>query len=393
MPFLNITFWLLTGFIIGWFAHTWQADNTAHGLAQESKLNTTQSFVQNTASVSDPAADTDNTALSIESFRKQLLRGEIDNAIKIYSKLINSDPITAEKIGARLIEQADKLTRQRRRHKAYELINKYLEVDTYNPRAILILARLEALSHHYDQALQFALDAKTYSDDDSLTNTIDTFIDETVTKYEKTLRKNKQWEELAGLFYTLLENADESKAMIYHYKIGEAQFRQGALLDAIATLRHTFGDSLIGPQAQNLTRLLEQLTELGDSVIAIPITNEDNKFLVETEVNDTGVATLLIDTGATISILNNSFIEAIGLFEDSELERGEMTIHTASDIKTIETITLDTLEIGGIEFENMTVGITELPGQNEFDGILGMDVLSYFEFRIDQTNEILQLEF
>ncbi len=392
MPILNITFWLLIGFVIGWFAHAWQADTAISRLAQGGDLSAIQR-AKSMLSASGSAANTDAASADTEMFRKQLLHGEIDNAIKTYSGLIDSHPVTAEKMELRLIEQAQRLTRQRRRQKARELINKLLEADAYSPRAILALAKLEALSQRHERALQYALDAKIYSDDASLTDAIDTFIKETTEKHEKILRQNKQWEKLAGLFYALLENADESEAMQYRYKIGEAQFRQGSLLDAIATLRQTLGDSIIGPQAQNLTRLLEQLVELGDSALAIPITNNNNQFLVETGINHVGDATLLIDTGATISILNSSFIETLGLDENGEPERGEMTIHTASDVKTIETITLDTLEIGGIEFEGMTVGITELPGQHAFDGILGMDVLSYFEFRIDQTNEILQLEF
>jgi len=48
--------------------------------------------------------------------------------------------------------------------------------------------------------------------------------------------------------------------------------------------------------------------------------------------------------------------------------------------------------VGDITFNDMPVGIAEMPETFAADGLLGMDFLGNFEFSIDQDNEVLNLK-
>lgn len=389
MSFLNIAFWLLVGFVIGWFLHSWQTGDSA--APSELAVESAQAPVRDALRTPGGGPKVREDEPLVEDFRKQLASGNTAETVKIYSGAASRHPDVARKMSELLVNQAERLIRQRQRDRAYELITGYLAKDPYNPRALLVQARLELLRRQYQQALEKVLEAKTYAAGEAVIASANALLQKITSVYERVLREQKRWPEMAALFSNLLEKDPAWRTMHGYYKLGEAQYRQGKFYEAIATLERTSGDATVGRKAQNLAGLIEQLIELGDGTIAIPVENTGSHFLVDVTLNSGKAAKLLIDTGASVSLLKMRFADRVGLPEEGA-EEGKMTIHTASDTKTIKTTELDKFEIGGIVFSGLTVGIAEMPeGGINSDGLLGMDVLSHFKFYLDQENATLFL--
>ena len=110
-------------------------------------------------------------------------------------------------------------------------------------------------------------------------------------------------------------------------------------------------------------------------------------FIVQAILNGSIKVNLLIDTGASISSINNSVLQKL----QYKVLNNNIILNTAAgdiDAKLIQINTLTLDDIAIFDFE-LTVSSIEL--SKMFDGLLGMNFLNKFKFYIDQKNAILYL--
>jgi len=117
---------------------------------------------------------------------------------------------------------------------------------------------------------------------------------------------------------------------------------------------------------------------------------EEGHIMVPVVFNDTITATVLVDTGAGITILSRELAADLRLEE----ERGHsITLKTmASDVKA-KLARVDSIQIGDLARNDFPVAITELPlgEKNRFRGILGMDFMNNYTIKIDNQEQIIKL--
>ena len=106
--------------------------------------------------------------------------------------------------------------------------------------------------------------------------------------------------------------------------------------------------------------------------------------LVETEVSGpagTAGATLILDTGATSTVLNVSLLRSLGYEPDSATESVRMT--TGSDVETVPHLIVNRLSALGRHAIGLRVLAHDLPAEAAVDGLLGLDFFRVLVLTLD----------
>ncbi|KXB09188.1 hypothetical protein AKJ60_00770 [candidate division MSBL1 archaeon SCGC-AAA385M11] len=119
---------------------------------------------------------------------------------------------------------------------------------------------------------------------------------------------------------------------------------------------------------------------------AVPYTKQQGHMLVEAVLEESTRAKMLIDTGASISLISREMAERLGI-----AKQGTVRLNTiAKQAITASWGYLSCLELGSvIEERDLRVAIvplSKIEGRG-FDGIIGMDVLGKHQLFIDHKNQ------
>lgn len=127
--------------------------------------------------------------------------------------------------------------------------------------------------------------------------------------------------------------------------------------------------------------LPEQTVEGGETRIPLA---PDGHYWVRAEINGSPAA-FMIDTGATLTTLNEDTASAAGLQE--RVGGVPLMIETANGVITAKTATVDELRFGNIEARGLDVAIAPNIGRTN---VLGMNLLSRLHsWRVEQGTMIL----
>ena len=394
MPLLNITFWFLAGLIVGWLLATAQdgdLGNTISALSNKpaQSIEISQASALDDNKIENIYIEEDNEIkrIIIEKFEKSLEKNSRE-AVVLYRQELRSGGELTKQMRGRLISRIIRLIRLHRYQDAQQLIGAYLDSNAYDAEVLVLQAQLHNIVGRHLEALGNAYEAKIYGDRSIEEETIDQLINKILYEYETQLIDKKEWDSLVSLYSLVVEKDYSERQSSYYYKLAQAQFKLGDYHTALASLSQIIGHPLWNRKAQYFQQTIEKFIE-GDGSIAIPVKRVDpHKFLVIATINDSIEAELLIDTGASLSILRQNFIDEVELpIKDEE----PLTLTTVSDIVEARTVKLDSFGINEIKFADMSVGVTEMPDDFIPDGLLGMDFLSKFEFNLDQEALTLYL--
>ncbi|MFQ5450970.1 MAG: TIGR02281 family clan AA aspartic protease [Nitrospinaceae bacterium] len=111
-------------------------------------------------------------------------------------------------------------------------------------------------------------------------------------------------------------------------------------------------------------------------------------FMVETLLNNSVKARLMVDTGASLVILSDKLARKLG--HRAGYGSPEIPFTTAGGMVWMPILALDTLRVGDAKGQMVEAGINTQLG--ELDGLLGMSFLSDFKVEMDQTHSRMILK-
>lgn len=126
----------------------------------------------------------------------------------------------------------------------------------------------------------------------------------------------------------------------------------------------------------------------GPAEITVSLIRFGSQFLVPLTIEGEKVK-LLLDTGASISGLTASFINRHYSFVKSPKP---IQLNTASGTVESYLFVVDTLTIESITFNKHMLARLPMDNADQFDGLLGIDILGRFDFVIDQNKAVLRLK-
>lgn len=98
---------------------------------------------------------------------------------------------------------------------------------------------------------------------------------------------------------------------------------------------------------------------------------------------------VILDTGATFTMISPEILERIGFEPDERLERNP--ISTASGIEYVSFVTLPALTVLGHERKGITVCVHTLPSTLPARGLLGLNFLRYFDLHLNFPQGYLEM--
>ena len=205
-------------------------------------------------------------------------------------------------------------------------------------------------------------------------------------------------------FLSYLIELDNSNQR-YLYFLGVAQYRSGKELQAIDTLsalvyhpdwgqsanqiineiKYRYDQERIRAQraiAQQQKRAEQQLRS--QLRFRIPLERLGEHFLVNARINDELTLRLIIDTGATITTVNEEQISLSGS------ARRRAWVRTAGGNRHAYIYEVERFAVEGVDVDNLEIAVMDLSNLSA-DGLLGMNYLSQFDFYLAQNEPALYL--
>ena len=129
-------------------------------------------------------------------------------------------------------------------------------------------------------------------------------------------------------------------------------------------------------QPNNPTKPDSAVTNKQDLIV--PLTRQGNSFLLNTAINGNTVP-MLLDTGASITALSAQQIQHLRLPALGQT----ITLRTANGLRTAPLYQVDTLQLGQLTINNLTVAEIDFGDDTQVQGLLGTDTLNAIDQRYD----------
>jgi clan AA aspartic protease (TIGR02281 family) len=147
-------------------------------------------------------------------------------------------------------------------------------------------------------------------------------------------------------------------------------------------------DSHYGEQAKTL---LEEIALVDLQRNSIALTARGAHYLVDGALNSHYPIRLMIDTGASMSVISSAALKTMNIAPPPEFVR-EAQINTAGGRVTASIYRFASFAIENYSLSNVEFVVMPLQQSGGSVGLLGMNFLNKFAFHIDQKNDLLVLE-
>lgn len=146
-------------------------------------------------------------------------------------------------------------------------------------------------------------------------------------------------------------------------------------------------DEYYGAQAKEL---LDKIDRLNAGEGQVTLTRHGAHHIASAVINGRHKASLMIDTGASVSVLTRKFFQQQMAGSSPAFIRTEK-MNTAggevmADVYRVNSLQLDKFMVSDIE-----IAVIDIDSVGGSDGLLGMNFLRHFEFAIDQKYNVLTL--
>ncbi|WP_158971108.1 TIGR02281 family clan AA aspartic protease [Paraglaciecola sp. L3A3] len=212
------------------------------------------------------------------------------------------------------------------------------------------------------------------------------------------LKNTYSWDVLAKFVEPLIQIDPENRLYILSLARAYAEQYQELLMENIlASL--PFED----PSAQAIRKIVaiedaelsaieddnspSPFTELGRS---ISLKQYGDQYVVKAKLSDNEID-LLIDTGASITVISKHYFDNLSnRYKTNRI--GRFSVNTANGSVRAPMYKFRELTINHVSVENISVMVLPMSNLQNANGLLGMNFLREFDFKIDQTRAVIMLK-
>ena len=340
--------------------------------------------------------ETNKEISSADGIQTLLRTGNYRDAIALYSQQLNTVSEQESNTSRRhILQYARDLFQSGSYTNALQLLNQYLEIQFRDVDALLLKADVLARQNEYNGQIDALYDAKSYAYQQPVIARITDDIRNTVDSYQQHLLKKKRYAELLDLFHKLVYLEPDYSP--YFIELAKAQRANHLEQEAEQSLQLVLYDPVVGEQAKRLlAESSATIDEDTNRTIAsveqfngIPLQRRGSHFVVEATLNGYTPLKLIIDTGASLTIIKTDRLRAAVGGNLSQYPAH--MFNTANGMVKAPVLPVNSLAIGEFQVTNLQVGGLNLVNTEDVDGLLGMNFLKHYRFFIDQQNNLLRL--
>lgn len=368
-------------------------ENNANAIVQNKK-DTIAASGKSGSLASDQQDNTESRFITL------LQHQEFKLAVNLYADVQQRNETLSLKLNTALLDHIDDLIDRKLFALAGELCLAFLE-NQYNDSGLL--SRLALVHYHsgdFYNAILVAYNNTIYAYTGAdRTQAKQQFL-KLMARIDARLADEQRWTELLQLYQYADELGFEHPGLI---------FRQAQLLvsngdpgQAIELLESIAGSADYGQQAQSLLEQLqpppaseadesEIAAELPKPASAIPLSRSGSHYLVKVRLNDEQDVRLMVDTGASISVLRLATFKRLQHKIDFNFTRHQAML-TAGGVVNSPVYHVSKMAIGDTSVNNIRIAILDYQASPGIDGLLGMNYLRRFHFQIDQDRDYLLLQ-
>ena len=331
----------------------------------------------------------------VDDIDKVLLKGDYAKAVALYNQRQRAgSEQEAERHRLAILNHVISLLESGSNDQALTLLNSYLVSEFNDVDALRLKARALAALKDYEQQIDVLYEAKSYAYQQSVITEIERALRASVDSYRQRLFENRQYAALLALLQRLVYL--EPEYSVYFIELAKAQRLNHLQLQARQSLELVMYDPDVGGQAQRMLEELnvtdqsvEQRVATIDELQGAPLIRRGNHFVVEATLNGSERLKLIIDTGASLTIIKPERLRS-SINENLD-HHPTYRFSTANGVVKAPVLKVSSLAIAEFEVTNMEVGGLALINTEGVDGLLGMNFLKHFRFFIDQQNNVLRL--
>jgi len=146
-----------------------------------------------------------------------------------------------------------------------------------------------------------------------------------------------------------------------------------------------------GPTEDRRALPEEQGTGLANHTVDVPLQQVGHLFVVTVKLNGEQDARLIVDTGASHSIVSHRLAIELGLYSDSTM--GTVTMNTVGGSVQAPLARIKSIRLAEAEVSDSIVVIYDLPDSpGGVEGLLGLSALRQFQVTLDPTRKVLSLQ-
>jgi clan AA aspartic protease (TIGR02281 family) len=314
----------------------------------------------------------------MKQFEQQLHSEAYEEAIEIYNQQHNND--TKEQYQRILFTYVKDNFKQTPSIKT--LLNLYLQYEYNDTVALLLLSKIHLKEKAYLKAIKILQELKLNYVEASLQEQVDKNFTVALKLYLDSF-KNPSKEKLQFLEELYQNNHND----FYLYLLALEHLSLYQYEQAIEFFQNIEHNSVYYQKAQAFLKIAHKKLLLAQKFMhKIKLKKQNNQFYLQASINGKSI-TLLIDTGATYTLINKNIIK-----EEDLLNKEKIPLNTANG--TIEAYVgqIESFKVNeDIELNNLQVALGNLD-EKQLDGLLGMSFLKHFDFYIDQEEAILYLK-
>jgi clan AA aspartic protease (TIGR02281 family) len=377
---------LIAGWWLGWYSHErWGPETAPVALAP-------------VMPVDDMATDPDLPVAAdvpVDELLQLLSASDFDAAVGYYEVLQRqADEAGAQRARQRLLGHARELLGQQRHAPAEALLQRLLVAAWRDVEVRALLAEASYAQADARAAIDQLYEARGHAWDAETRNRLLRRIRVLAGGEAKALHDRG---DQAGLleFYQHLTQLEPDHAE-YFIGLAGAQLALGDTGAAQRSLQLVMHDPEHGARVTSMLAQLQNTpsdrpTEAAPAVevAGIPLQRRGNHFLVEARPGRGASLNLLVDTGASMTIVTPAALEQRGIRYTDTGRTGVFS--TANGRVSAPIYRIDTLAVDDWEVRRLDVGVLDLGSRTDIDGLLGMNYLRHFQFFIDQNNSLLRL--
>ena len=275
----------------------------------------------------------------------------------------------------------------------------YLDIEVEDPPAVFYQAILYSMRFRYRDALNRLTDLRNAPQSEVPAETITETFDEIVRRQLESLRARDDPQALLEFLQFMIRI--ESDNPVHFYRLANVQRHLLQYGDALDSLNRIIYDSQWGSRARAMAAEIQGQLEEAERQLAeaerqleeakqvrVPLVRQGEHFLVQADVGGYGTLQLLIDTGASLTVLKRRAFRQLGL---PEREIQFIIMHTPNGSVKAPVMDAGYLQIASLPVHDFRVALLELDNLPDADGLLGMNYLGQFDFYIDQNEEALYL--
>ena len=249
----------------------------------------------------------------------------------------------------------------------------YLQVESELAQGQLLVA----IKHAYDIQYHVFTEAKKVN----VINAARKLVQEAIAP----LIKNNLWLELKELVVEI--SLYDQEYLYLQWVFAQAQYQ----LDELELARNSLEPLLMEPNFKVKAQALYNKIELSlQKTESIALSRQGAHFIVQATINNNFNVALMLDTGASISLLSEQAFEQLNLYSEVVYLK-DLRLNTAGGQVTASLYQVAEFDLQGYVLRPFVFAVSPFMSEGS-DGLLGMNYLSSFDFHIDQTNNLLILK-